>query len=389
MDLLVDYRPALRARTGVGEWTHNLLRTWLQLPDRANDHVDLFVSSWKDRPAPAAVRTLAGARFLDRRIPVRWLTWAWNHWQWPPVEWLAGRRYDVAFSPTPLLVPSRAPVRVVTVHDLDFLDHPERTWGEMRRDYGRLVARHVQAADLVVAVSHFTASEVTRRLGVAADRLVVCRSGVPDWVLAPAPPAASRAGRYALFVGTLEPRKNVPGLLAAYERLAVRRPDTPPLVLAGGFAPGAESLRPDRLPGPLRRLVEVRGYVAPGERRSLYAGASVLVLPSFMEGFGLPVLEAMALGVPVVVSTCGALPEVAGDAGLAVAPDDPEALASALERVFWEPGLADAMQRRGLARAGTFSWTESAARMRERLEREVAARRAVGPHSGGRRAPRH
>ncbi len=361
MRILVDYRPALRARTGVGEWVHNLTRTWLQHPPPGLQvSVALFVSSWKDRFSPDAAAELPGALVFDKKIPVRLLTWAWNRLAWPPVERLTGWMPDIAFSSTPLLLPSRARLRAVTVYDLDFLDHPERTWGEMRRDFPALITRHVQAADAVVAISHFTADEVHRRLGVARERIVVCRPGVPAWVAdAPARPAAGADGRYILFVGTLEPRKNVVGLLDAYARLVARRPDTPRLVLAGGRPPVTEAGLDARLAGPLADRLDVRGYLPPEQRLALYSQAAMLVLPSRMEGFGLPALEAMALGIPVVVSSRGALPEVVGDAGLVVDPDDAEGLADAMARVLDEPGLAAGMRARGLARAEVFSWIPS------------------------------
>jgi glycosyltransferase involved in cell wall biosynthesis len=291
------------------------------------------------------------------------LTWAWHRLGWPTVERLSGQTFDVAFSPTPMLLPSRAPLRVVTVHDLDFLAHPERTWGEMRRDYPSLVARHTGAADLVVTISHFTASEAHRLLNIPMERIVIVRPGVPDWITtlpvrvdgpSPAP------GEYILFVGTLEARKNVAGLLEAYARLVARVPDAPRLVLAGGPTPESATWLARAAEGPAAGRVDARGYIHPGDRAGLYARAAMLVLPSYMEGFGLPVLEAMALGIPVIVSTEGALPEVAGAAGLHVPPDDAGGLAEAMFRVLYEPGLAAAMRQRGAEQARQFSWEHSA-----------------------------
>jgi glycosyltransferase involved in cell wall biosynthesis len=370
MRILVDYRPALRARTGVGEWIHNLVRTVIRLPDHraAARAVSLFVSSWKDRPHPEAREDLAGADFIDRRIPVRVLTWAWHRMGWPTVERLSGRTFDVAFSPTPLLLPSRARLRVVTVHDLDFLAHPERTWGEMRRDYPALVSRHTRRADLVVTISQFTAAEARRILDIPAERIVVVRPGVPDWVTAAQSRSDGRPtvpGGYILFVGTLEARKNVAGLLDAYARLVSRMPDAPRLVLAGGPTPESAGWLARAADGPAAGRVDARGYIQPADRATLYAGAAMLVLPSYMEGFGLPVLEAMALGIPVIVSTRGALPEVAGHAGLHVPPDDTAGLAEAMYRVLHEPGLASAMRERGDEQARQFSWEHSAATLVE------------------------
>jgi glycosyltransferase involved in cell wall biosynthesis len=374
MRLLVDYRPALRARTGVGEWVHNLVRTALRLEagtaGQPRLDIDLFVSSWKDRPSAAARAELAGATFIDRRIPVRLLTWAWNRRGWPPVEVLAGHRVDVTFSPTPLIVPSRNALHVVTVHDLDFLDHPERTWGEMKRDFPSLIRTHVGRADLVVTISQFTAGEATRRLGIPEDRLVVCRPGVPQWITSGPPPAQTppASAGYILFVGTLEPRKNVSGLLRAYARLRAKLPEAPRLVLAGGIPPVSEALVRETLASPLGAHIDALGYLQPEARRRVYTGASMLVLPSHMEGFGIPVLEAMALGVPVVVSSRGALPEVAGPAGTVLEPDDIEGWAAAMERVLREPGLAATMRERGIAQAATFSWARAVEHLVERLE---------------------
>jgi glycosyltransferase involved in cell wall biosynthesis len=418
MRVLVDYRPALRARTGVGEWVHQLVKTILTLdPHRhgpleplrtrnltrpvkvrgsqVNDsgprpgwaggplELSLFVSSWKDRPAPDAQADLSGAQFFDRRIPVRALTWAWNRLAWPPVEYLVGQAaFDATFSPTPLLVPTLAKVRVVTVHDLDFLDHPERTWGEMRRDFPALIRRHVGGATLVTTISHFTAGEASRRLGIPEHKLVVCRPGVPEWarVAGPQRPAPVSTG-YILFVGTLEARKNVVGLLDAYGRLVERMPDAPRLVLAGGRPPVADPALDTRLRGPLAPRIDARGYLRPAERAAVYAGARMLVLPSRMEGFGLPVLEAMALGVPVLVSDRGALPEVAGDAGLVSSPDDVDGLAASMERVLTEPGLAASMRERGFAQAARFDWRDAATHFVNRISSAITeARRAAAHH---------
>jgi alpha-1,3-rhamnosyl/mannosyltransferase len=269
-------------------------------------------------------------------------------------------------------------VRVVTVHDLDFLDHPERTWAEMRRDFPALIRRNVLQADLVVTISHFTAGEAARRLGIPAERLVVCRPGVPDWITnrGQAPySAGDRPGGYIRFVGTLEPRKNVSGLIDAYGRLTARLPGAPRLVMAGGIPEVAAGPIREALAGPAGRHIDALGYLRPQDRLALFAGASLLVLPSFMEGFGLPVLEAMALGVPVIVSDRGALPEVAGDAGLVTGPDDHDGLAQAMFRVLTEPGLAASMRERGLAQAARFSWDTSASHLCERFAEALGRRR--------------
>jgi glycosyltransferase involved in cell wall biosynthesis len=365
MKVILDYRPALKDRTGVGEWVHQLAHHLLRLksagePAAADVDVTLWTSSWRDRPTPSSVAELEGATLIDRRIPVRPLTWAWNRAGWPTVETLTSRTFDVVQSTTPLLLPSRSGLRACTVYDLDFLAHPDRAWAEMRRDYPRLVHSHAARADMVVTISEHSKREIHQRLGVAADRVVVCRPGVPSWIAASAPPRQVRSRGYVLFVGTLEPRKNVRGLLAAYRLMVERDPDAPKLVLAGRVTPAASAWVAESLAPPLAGRVDVLGYVPDDRRAALYRGAQVLVLPSFEEGFGLPVLEAMALGVPVVASTAGALPEVVGTAGHLVDPVDVAALARAMTSVVADPDVAARMRHDGLRRAEQFSWDDSA-----------------------------
>jgi glycosyltransferase involved in cell wall biosynthesis len=372
--ILIDYRPALRERTGVGEYVHQLARALAAGPDE----LTLFTSSWKDRPSAESVAELGGPVLIDRRIPVRLLTLAWHRLGWPPVESLCGRSFDVAHSPHPLLLPSSRAAQVVTIHDLHFLAHPERAGAEIRRDYPKLVRAHAHRADAVIVPSRYTASQVRQRLDVPPERVCVCPEGVPpEWTPAPAGAARSRDG-YLLFVGTLNARKNVAGLLAAYEMLLPRHPCVPPLVLAGNSSPGAAPLLDRLTRPPLAGRVRHLGYVPASDRRRLYEGASVLVLPSFDEGFGLPIVEAMALGVPVVASNRGALPEIVEDAGLLVDPDDPAALATAIDQLLCDASSAAKLAERGSGRARAFTWSRTAELTRAAYEQAIERRRHRG-----------
>jgi glycosyltransferase involved in cell wall biosynthesis len=359
--ILLDYRPALRERTGVGEFVHQLTKALSsdRLQQDRGNQIAAFTSSWKDRPAVSLKNELGGVEIIDRRIPVRLLTWAWHRVEFPPIEWLAGAA-DVVHSFTPLLVPSRDAAQVVTVHDLDFLKRPDRARAESRRDFPAFVHNHAQRADQIVVPSHYTANEVVQQLGVPRNRLSVCSPGAPPWSSEVARQrAATGPGSTILFVGTVEARKNVSGLLNAYATLRSRRADLPPLVIAGHVTPNSLGLVERAKHGPLAGLVEFRGYVGDTDRPALYRDARMLVLPSFEEGFGLPVLEAMACGVPVVISDRGSLPEVAGSAATPVAPDDTEGLAGQMERLL-ETDTAAAAVSRGLAQAVKYSWESCA-----------------------------
>jgi glycosyltransferase involved in cell wall biosynthesis len=370
--ILLDYRPALRQRTGVGEYVHEVARA-LVATAPPGESLLLFSSSWKDRLAPDVV---PGATTVDRRVPVRTLNWLWHRAGWPPAERLAAGALDVTHSAHPLILPARHAARVVTIHDLDFLDHPERTAREIRRDYPDLVADHVQRADAVVVVSRHTAGEVERRLGVPPAKMAICPPGAPAWPRRESEPAS---GRCLLFLGTLDPRKNLGTLLDAYEQILARRPDAPPLVLAGGITPDAAPIVSRARRAPLAGHVELTGYIDPAARAALFARALVFVLPSYMEGFGMPAVEAMVSGVPVVAANRGALPEVVGSAGYLVDAEDAAAMAQAIETLVDNPALRQQLSDAGVVQARQFSWTATAARLREVWTAAIARRRGQ-PH---------
>ena len=308
----------------------------------------------------------------DHRIPVRLLNLAWHNLEWPPVELLGAGDQDVVCSAHPLLMPTRRAAQVVTIHDIDFLKHPERTHGEIQRDYPRLVGSHARRADRVIVSSHHTAAELGHTLGIAKDRIRVCPPGAPAW--REAPRLQTPRDGYLLFMGTLEPRKNVGLLLAAYGQLLSRRPDMPNLVLAGGLTSDAQPWLDAIAQPPLAGHVQHIGYVAEADRQRVYNGARVLVLPSWNEGFGITALEAMSLGIPVVASNRGALPEVVGDAGLLISPDADASLVSALDQVLHNAWLADALSVRGRDRAKQFNWQSTAALVRAAFEEAAHAR---------------
>ncbi len=373
MRVLIDYRPALRERSGVGEYTHQLARALLAShpPGTAAGALDLllFSSSWKDRLVLPP--DLAGATPIDRRVPVTLLNFAWHRAGWPSIESLASRSVDVLHSSHPLLIPSRRAARLVTIHDLDFLAHPERTRAEIRRDYPAMARAHAHRADGIIVPSRFTAREVERQFEVAPERIAVCPAGAPAWSPRTAPPAD---GGYLLFFSTLEPRKNVGGLLDAYEILIKKRSDLPTLLLAG-HAPDAAQPWLDRIGRPpLHGRVRHAGYVDPEARRALYEGARLLIQPSFDEGFGMTVLEAMTMGIPVVAADRGALPELVADAGALVDPDEPAAIAGAIERLLDDGEYAAASAARGIRRAAQYSWLGTAERVYQAYQHAIEHR---------------
>lgn len=358
MRILVDYRPAVRRRTGVGEYMHEIVRAYTAAFD---DPVAVFTSSWKDRPPPGTGAELH-AGVIDRRVPVRVLNYLWHRWEWPPVEALAGR-FDVVHSAHPLLIPARHAARVITIHDLFFMEAPERTQAEVRRDYPELTPSHARRADAIITPSEYT-KRLVQRFDVPAGRIHVCSLGAPRWRSLGRRPNIPADG-CVLFMGTLEPRKNVGIILDAYERLLARMAAVPDLVLAGTATDAAAPWLARIARPPLAGHVRHVGYVADEDRESWYGRARIVVLPSLDEGFGLPVLEAMAAGVPVIASNRGALPEVTAGAAPLLEPDDADGFARELERLVTDTEWAARCAAAGLARAAAYTWDRTAAHLRE------------------------
>ena len=257
-----------------------------------------------------------------------------------------------------------SPPTVVTIHDLNFLVRPE-TVSRWNRHYSRAtIHRVVASADRIVASTAATADDVERLLGVGGDRVRVVHLGVSERFHEPSaadlPASLARASGYVLFVGTPEPRKNLARLAEAVASLRASGREER-LVVAGGDGWGGV----DR---GANDAVLWLGRVSDEELRALYASAGCLAIPSLHEGFGLPALEAMASGCPVVASDAGALPEVCGDAAVLV---DPLSVRSIADGIAIAIDDGDAFRERGRARAREFSWTRTAERL-EAVYRELA-----------------
>jgi glycosyltransferase involved in cell wall biosynthesis len=272
---------------------------------------------------------------------------------------------DVVHAPSPAAVPPAGPGQrlVVTVHDLAFRVHPETFPPAWRTLYRLGVRRAARRADALVTPSRSTALDLARVARARADRIRVIplapslpiTEADPDSVL-----ARLRLPRpYLLFVGTLEPRKNLVRLVRSYRR-AVRAASLPhALVLAGPLGWRSDPLlRELRLPGPGE--VVLTGRTSPEDLDALFRGAAAFAYPSLYEGFGLPVVEAMARGVPTIVSTASSLPEVAGDAAIAVEPRSVIDLAGAIQRVLTDTAEAKRLSVAGRNRAEMFSWERTA-----------------------------
>jgi glycosyltransferase involved in cell wall biosynthesis len=301
-----------------------------------------------------------------------WLVRVWHRARLPlPVNWLTGP-IDLFHSPDFTLPPVRRGTRtLLTVHDLSFIRDPESATPVLRHYLNAVVPRSVARADHVLADSQATRADLVELYRTPAEKISVLYSGVHESfrpVTDPATLAAVRAryglgdAPFVLAVGTLQPRKNYVRLIQAFAAISNLQPLTSNLhlVIAGGKGWRYDAIFAEVEKLGLRDRVLFPGFVADADLPALYSAARVLAYPSIYEGFGLPMLEAMACGTPVVTSTASCMPEVAGDAALLVPPTDVDALAAALDRALTDEALRADLIAKGRARARQFSWAKSA-----------------------------
>ena len=341
-------RATVPRRTGTESYARRLIQALL---DCGSGH-DLILY-FRDSPAPELFAARGGVR---RVIPFPRL---WTHVRLS-LELLTPPRPDVLFIPAHVLPLIHPLPSVVTVHDLGYRHFPE-AHPLMQRLYLDWSTRFsARAATHVIADSEATKSDLMRFYNIPAEKITVIYPG-RDESLQPVDPAPVRAKynlpeEYILHVGTLQPRKNLLRLIEAF----ILHPSREAFILVLAGRPGwlsAPILAKVREHAPLVRLLD---YVPDEDLAGLYSGARVFVFPSLYEGFGFPLLEAMACGTPVICSNTSSLPELAGDAALLVNPTDTDALASTINRVLSEPNLRAMLVEKGFEQVKKFSWEKAA-----------------------------
>lgn len=334
--VVVDGRPLVGNRTGIGVHTAEIVkRLGFDPPPLIGSHADIV-----DRSG------FEGCEFRVDRYPFGVL------WQQIGLPRIYG---DVVWGTHGTLPLALRKPAVVSLYDFTSITVPGRHRLKTILSFNLFIGRSLEMADRIAAVSVATADEAMRRFGVQPSKIEIVPSGVDEFFS----PGGSEAD-YILFVGTLEPRKGIDTLLSVWRSLPEPRPR---LVLCGDAG--------WRTPVDAHEGIEVTGFVSRERLRALYRSALVFVYPSRYEGFGIPPLEAMACGAPVIATRTGAIPEYAEGAAVLIDPNDREALAVALRRLLGNPALRSELRERGPDQAGRYRWDQSARRMEELL-REAA-----------------
>jgi glycosyltransferase involved in cell wall biosynthesis len=360
----IDYTPAHEQGGGIGRYVRELTRAWLARPAEAEARLFVMGARAADLPAPPAPH----AQWRSAPFSPRTFARVWHRARLPlPVEAFTGRVQ--VFHATDFVLPPTLPGTrtVLSVHDLSFVRVPDSASPSLKRYLDAVVPRSVARADHILADSTATKHDLIALYRTPPEKITVLLSGVEArFTPADGPAQAAVRARYRIgavpylfTVGTVQPRKNYARLIAALARLRAGGRDLA-LVIAGGRGWLEDPIYAAVEAHGLSDSVHFIGFADDADLPALYTGAAATVFPSLYEGFGLPVLEAMACGSPVVTSNCSSLPEVAGDAALLVDPLDEAAIADATARVLDDAALRERLIARGRERAAAFTWARAA-----------------------------
>jgi glycosyltransferase involved in cell wall biosynthesis len=359
-----DIRPFLREETGVGIYFRNLLFSLAKI-DKSNEYF-LFSSSLKDRFDPKKIPPFNKKHFREFFYPVKVINFFWQRLGWPHLDCFFKTRLDLTHSPTPLPLPTKGK-KIVTVYDLFFLDFPMLADSQARRNFAQRMKRAMQKADGVVTISRFTAQQLKERFGVEEKRIKVVYPGIDRrfWENVEQKRLEQTKADYhlpsdfLLFVGASERRKNLLNLLKAL-KIVHARDKKIMLLLIGPKGQDHENVRKKIQELGLDSWVKMIGYLDDNELKNFYRLASALVYPSWWEGFGIPLLEAMACGIPVVTSRTSALPEAGGEAAVYSDPKSPEDIAEKILMVLEDHSLREKLIAAGKKQIHSFGWERAA-----------------------------
>jgi glycosyltransferase involved in cell wall biosynthesis len=371
----LDIRPLMKEATGVGIYWKNLLAS-LAEKDDANEYY-LFSCSLKERFDSKDIPPFRHVRFKDVRFPQKWLNLLWARWARPRLDGFFRTKLQLTHSPSPLLCPTNGK-KIITVHDLFFADHPELADDEARTLFLPVLRKTLQQADAVVAVSAYVKEALMEKFSLPHQKISVIPHGVNTEIFHAEEKSTDRLvwdkydihPGYILFIGTGEPRKNLPRLLDAFALLC-RENSEAALVIAGKPGKDTPVIKKRSDQHPLNSRVRLLPYVPADDIPSLYRGAGLFVFPSLCEGFGLPLLEAMASRIPVAASRAPAIPETAGKAALYFDPYSIEEMKRIIQQGLMDNEVRKNLIQAGIERTQLYSWKQ-AADLTKKLYEETA-----------------
>lgn len=361
MRICVDIQSAVSQRAGVGRYTRNLVEHLAPLI-APTDELNLFYFDFHQRgldfPCPGA-----------RPHPVRWIPGtfaqqAWKRLHWPPFDWFAGMA-DLYHFPNFTIPPLKKGRKIVTIHDMSFLRYPEFSEDKNLNYLTNFIHDTVRRADAIITVSEFSRRETAELLELDPSRIFATPLGITSGCTRPTADAIARTRQtlnltrpYLLSVGTLEPRKNIPFLIDVFEHMTDFDGD---LVIAGMQGWKVEPILDRMQNSSCRDRIRYLEYIPDGSLFPLYAGAELFLITSFYEGFGLPPLEAMACGTPVISSTGGSLPEMlTGPAAVLIPGFDASAWATTLSSLLHDSTRRQELARQAPLHAARYSWQDTA-----------------------------
>jgi glycosyltransferase involved in cell wall biosynthesis len=368
MRIALDYTAGIRQRAGIGVYARNLVNAMLA-EDKNNDYT-LITSG---RPTKELTfPTASNVRGRSVFIPDRYLNILWYRWRVPLYANFFTGSADIYHGLDFVIPPLLGKVRkVVTVHDLAFLQHPETAIPSLAAYLNKVVPESVAKADIVAAISHTTKQALIEHYQTPAEKITVIPCGIAPYFKRITDPILLEATRhkfglqrpFVLSVGTLEPRKNHLGLIKAFYEVQHNKENSALLAIAGGKGWLYEETWSTVKELKLEEKVRFLGRVSDLELITLYSLADVFAFPSFFEGFGIPPLEAMACGAPVITSNTSSLPEVTGDAAIQVDPHDIHAIANAISRLLGDEQLQEKLRQKGYLQAQKYTWAKAAHKM--------------------------
>lgn len=364
MNIGINCNPVMNKKTGVGNYIHNLLLELVKI-DKINNYILFFYSLRHLDSTKSAQYNFKHKKTIGLKIPQLFLDFFWDKLKFPPIEFFTGKLdifHNNFYSP-----PMKKVKNIITIYDMSFFAYPEfHTKGTQR--FKNKVLKYYNSASKIITISNFSKREILKYIDIPEKKIEVIYPGVDiqnqklelreDYILK----KYSLSKGYILYVGTIEPRKNLEGLIKAYKLLLSddKYKNKYDLVIVGKLGWKYETFFKTLENSGLQDKVKLLGYIPDEELPAIYKHASLFVYPSIYEGFGLPVLEAMAYGTPVITSNVSSLPEVAGDAALLINPHNYKEIRDGIADILSTEQLKSQLIARGKERVKRFSWTKTA-----------------------------